>query len=124
MANEITLNLDIRFQKGSSDIRLIAADGLNIDVTGSRFIHNRQSIGTTQESLAIGETTPNGGYIVLINRDSTNFVDFAEGAGSAVYTVRLKPGDVACFRLGPSATAPEAKADTAAVELEYLLIEA
>lgn len=121
MANEITLSINITFAKGGSEESFRAADAMKIDVTGSRFMHNRQEIGTSEEAIDIGDVST-GGYFVAVNRDVTNFVEIRSGTGTTD-VVKLKAGEACAFRMSADSNAPFALADTAPVELEYLLIE-
>ena len=118
MANEITVTTKLSFTKGGTTTSLEVSN-LKVDVSGSRFIHNRQEIGTSEEAIDVGDLA-SVGYMLLVNRDATNFVEVRAGTGVAD-TIKLKPGESSLIRL--VATAPFAIADTAAVELEYLLIE-
>lgn len=122
MADEITLNLKLRFAKGGTDVTFAPAVDLKIDVAGSQLIHHIQSVGTSEEALTLGDVAA-GGYFICINRDATNFVELRSGTGATDF-IRLKAGDACCFRLSNDATAPFAIADTAACEIEYYLIEA
>ena len=120
MADEITLTISLKFNKGSTTFTEGVND-LGIDVAGSVIMHNRQSVGTLEEAIVLGDVGM-GGYILAINRDATNFVEIRAATGVADM-VKLLPGEPACFRFPASATAPFAIADTGACELEYWLIE-
>ena len=122
MANELLLSIAASFSKGgrTADTRNMGASGVFIDVSGTDFFHGTQTIGTSPEAIDLGDiTTP--GYIVIKNRDATNFVEIRDGSGGAD-VVKLLAGDVQCFRLATST--PFAVADTASCEIEYLLVEA
>lgn len=119
MANEITLTAKLLYAKGGTSVSL-GVEGLAITVSGSRFIHHRQQIGTTEEALDLGDLAT-GGYFVGVNRDTTNFVEIRSGTG-ATDLVRLNAGEACAFRMSGDASAPFAIANTAAVELEFILI--
>lgn len=118
MANEITLGLSLAYQKGTANIS-IACSGTQLSVTGSKFIHNVQAIGTSVEAISIGDIGT-AGYMVAINRDATNFITIRAGSSGAD-VIKLKAGEWAMFRLATST--PYAIADTGACNLEYLIIE-
>lgn len=120
MADEIRVSVKFSFDKGGTEIVVNLSD--LVTVTGNNCLHNRQTVGTTEEALLLGDAGT-GGYLVAVNRDATNFVELRSGTG-ATDVVRLRAGELACFRVSPDATAPFVIADTAAVELEYWLIEA
>ena len=119
MANEITITTALEFSKGGIGSSLADA-GLTFDVTGTDYVQGSQSISSADQ-VALGQGaigTP--GYCYMKNTDSTNFVEVF-GVEDEGATLKLKAGEVALFRF--SATAPFLQADTAAVIVDYLLIE-
>ena len=120
MANEITLSCLLSYIKGGVSLNL-GKSGLRRDVAGEDSIHNTQTIGTSEEALQMGDIAAAGGYMYIRNTDSTNFVTLRAGTGEADL-VRLNAGDIAIFRL--ASAGPYAIADTAAVLVEYAVIEA
>lgn len=117
MANELTVSCSVRFSKSGREADK-AYGGIQIDVTGTRVISNTQTVGTSEEALVIGDVGT-AGYIIVKNLDSTNYVTI-RGASAAVDCVKLKSGEVALFRLASST--PYAIANTAPVDIEYVLI--
>jgi hypothetical protein len=88
-------------------------------VTGTKCLKTQQTVGTAAEALEIGDmTTP--GFCLFHNTDSTNFVEIRDGAAGADL-IKLKAGEIAMCRLATAT--PYAIADTAAVELRYMMIE-
>ena len=120
MANEITLNASIYASKGNTVIDQIIA-ALKVNWTGNRFVHNRQSIGITEEAIDLGDIAT-GGWFLAINRDGTNFLELRPGTGLTDF-VRLNAGEFCLFRMSGDAAAPFAIADTAACDLEYWLLQ-
>ena len=120
MANEITVSLRLGYKKDGTDETMSVTD-LKFDVTGKRFIHNRSSVGATEEALDIGDIST-GGWFFGINHDPTNFVEIRDATGTG-NLVKCKPGEPCCFRMSDDASAPFVIADTAACDFEYLLIE-
>lgn len=121
MANELTLTSTFSFTKNSSTFAL-SASGLQVDVSGTNAIHNRQIIGTSAEALVLGDVAA-GGYFIGINRDGTNFIEIRHATGGTDL-VKMLAGEVAMFRISGDATAPAAIADTANCELEYIILDA
>lgn len=120
MANELTLSVSLRYAKGSRKPVKAGKSGVQLDVSGSDYYEATQSIGTSAEALGIGDiTTP--GYMYVHNLDATNFVEIRHGA-SGDDVVKVRAGGIALFEL--TTTTPFAIADTAAVEIEYTIIEA
>lgn len=120
MAKELTTNGGLSFVKGTTEVRF-GRSGVLVDVAGQNYIQNIQSIGTTQEAILLGDVA-SPGYAIFENLDPTNYVTIRPASGAADM-IRLNPGEVAGpFRL--AASAPFAIANTAAIRLRYLIIEA
>ena len=120
MANEVTVSMSLSFSKSGVTDALSFSD-LQFDVSGSKLIHHVQNVAiTADQALDIGNlTTP--GFMIVRNLDDTNFITMSGVTGLATQTIKLKAGECALFR--HMGTAPVASADTAAVSIEYLLIE-
>lgn len=87
-------------------------------------VSNQQTIGTTHEALVVSDLAGLG-YGRFINRDATNFAQVGIDVAATFYPfVYLRPGqDSGWIPLPPSGTTLYAKADTAAVKLEYDLTD-
>lgn len=124
MADELQLSARLKFAKGArnADTDGMGITGLTFDVSGTDFIHASQSIATSATAIDIGGITACG-YMVVVNRDSTNYVEISRATlSSGQGTIKLLAGEFAVFRLGSNT--PYAIADTAAVEIEYIIVEA
>lgn len=120
MANEITLSASLAYEDSESADIALSKLALSVTVSTKKFAHVKMNVGTTEEALDLGEITSLG-YCLMINRDSTNFVELrAATAGTRI--IKLKAGEAALFRFGSGVTAPYIIADTAACQIEYLLI--
>lgn len=120
MANEITLTALLSFAKGSYSDDMGEAND-RVTMSGTHFHHTKQTIATSATALSVGSVaTP--GYFAAKNHDATNYVELRSGSSGAD-VVRLNPGEICVFRWAADATL-YAIANTAAVELEFLLIEA
>lgn len=117
MADELKVLIDFSFSKGGAKVNRTASDKLTI--TGDSFNHDTQSIGTSEEEIAQGADLGTPGYVWVMNLDATNYVEI--GATTGVYTIKLKAGEMALWR-HDSATI-YAKANTAAVLIEYIICE-
>lgn len=119
MAKEISFTSTLKFSKnGIVDSRSMSCQP---DVAGSVTAGGVQKIGTTHEALVIGDIgTP--GWARFLNIDAVNYVELGIVTGGTFYPfAKLKAGESFPLRLGTSA--PYAKANTAEVKLEYLIIE-
>lgn len=116
MANELTYQFQTLLNNGSlSDS--FASNSQSVDQASAFLIRNVQTIGfAADEAIQLGDvTTP--GYAVFQNLDDTNYVEI--GVGSFTAFMKLKPGELAICRL--STTAPRAQANTADVDLFYII---
>jgi hypothetical protein len=120
MANELKLRFGADFAKGSAAVAM-DVQTQNITITGTRYIRNVQTVGTGAEALLLGDLATVG-YIIAHNLDATNFVEIGYDDTGFKNMVTLKAGEYAQFR--SSQAAPQARADTASVELEYTIFEA
>ncbi len=117
MAKEISIGVTISFRKSGAQVS--RSETITVDVTGDAFSHEVQAIGTSEEVLVQGADLGTPGYMFIKNLDTTNYVEI--GSTTGVYDIKLKAGEVCLYRHN-SATA-YAKANTAACNVEYLLIE-
>lgn len=122
MANELTITASVSFSKGEVLQMGFSRANKQFNVTGTKYIHNLQSIGfAAAEALAIGEVaTP--GWCFFFNTDATNYVQILTAVAGTAFC-KLKAKEFAMLRLPPGVTAPAAQADTAAVELQYMIVE-
>ena len=119
MAKELTLSASLKFTKGSVNISQ-ARSGVQLDVAGDDFVTQTQTVGVTEEALDLGDLGTLG-YVLIRNLDTTNFVSVRSGTGAA-NLVRVPAGGIALFML--ASAAPFVIANTAAVKIEYTMIEA
>lgn len=120
MSAELTLRCNLSYEKSSTILELLFGPTTR-DVSGTRPQRSRQQIGTSEEAVVLGDASV-GGYFMAVNRDATNYVEIRPGSGLADL-VKLLPGDVCLFRLASDCT-PYAIANTAACELDYVVIPA
>lgn len=120
MANEITVDVALSFLKGFSQQQM-SPGAISVNMTGSAAVSAVQNIDfTTAEALAMGDVS-SAGYAYFRNIGPTNAVDIGTGlAGSFAPFIRLKVGEAAVCRLGTNA--PTARAVTAAINLQYMVI--
>lgn len=117
MANEINILSSIGYSKN----HVSSAMSLNFsaDQTGDKLARAVQSITTTEVQLDKGGVGTIG-YLAVRNLDLTNFVLLGHATGS--YAVKLLAGKGTVVPW--NGTAVYAIADTAPVEVEYLILEA
>lgn len=115
MANEITMTQRLALSNGLRTPSWSPASQ-SLDQTGTEFVDQTQTIGTSATVIDLGAISTGVNAICMCaNTDATNFVTVAG--------VNVLPGEIAGpFRF--SVAAPEATADTAAVSVRFLIIEA
>lgn len=119
MANEIKYQLSLTATKGFMSVANQTAI-LSADMTGDPVASGVQSIGTTAVAIGIGGVTT-AGFSFFRNLSTTNFVEIGTGTGgSFVSFAKLKAGESAIIRLGTNA--PTARANTAAINLQYVIL--
>lgn len=127
MADEISIKLQMSFKKGLMQKVSINPAAFTIDVAGTDYIYATQSIATSATAIDKGDiTTP--GYMLVHNMDATNFVEIGYDDTGFKPTIKLLGAaaignqEWALFRC--TQATPQAKADTSACVIEYLMIEA
>ena len=118
MANEVTVSMSLSFSKSTVSDALSWSD-LQFDVSGSKIAHLVQNVAITEEVLELGDIGTIG-WMIVRNLDDSNFMEIRPATGAAD-CIKLKAGECALFR--HAGTAPFVIADTATVNIEYLLIE-
>lgn len=85
-----------------------------VTVSGNKRMSGVASIGTTEETLPLGDIATVG-WVVIRNLDSTNFITIGTTTGQL--GMKLKAGESCSFRA--SANNIYLKADTAACNVSY-----
>lgn len=114
MANELTTTVALEYEKGGVRQRVYTSNTLT--VTGTEVANFIQSIGTSEEAVAVSDIATQG-YVYAENLDGTNYVEIGLTGKLAV---KLKAGESALFRTGG---ALYAQANTGAVRVHFIVIE-
>lgn len=113
MANELFTAVKITARKGGAN--LVVDSSVSQDMTGSEIVQTTQSIGTSAETVSLGEISGAPKQVLIKNLDVTNFVEIGGDSGLTVFKLKILPG---CSNLiSPSSATIYAKADTAAVRI-------
>jgi hypothetical protein len=121
LANELTLNASLAYEDAEDADIALAMVNILANVTTKKFIHAKQSIGTTEEAIDLGEVTSLG-WSLFINRDSTNYLELRSATGAGNDIIKIPAGKFAMFHWGSDVTAPFAIANTGACQLEYIIV--
>lgn len=119
MADEITVQLSLAYSSGeaSIDFNLGVLKG---DQSSFGGLKATQNVGTSEETLNVGDVT-NEGVVLMWNLDDTNFVEV--GVATGVYFGELQPQKLPMLIPLKSGQTVYLKADTAACEIQYVLLE-
>lgn len=118
--DEITLSASLGMKKNgvSESMQRLAEQ---FDMSGTDYFRGTQTIGTSEEALDIGDIGTCG-YMLIVNLDEDNYVSIRPGSGTANLVKLDANGGMALFKLAMNT--PHAIANTAACQVEYLLLEA
>lgn len=123
MPNTITIGASVSLAHASGiELQILPPQQLQFTQSGEGEAGQIQNIGTSAEALNVGDVTTEG-YAVFKNLDATNFVEVGWDASGFQSAFKLLPRMIAVVPLNPSRTW-QAKADTAAVELYFRVLEA
>jgi len=119
MANELTLAINATLSNGS--LKAVFQPGsVQVDQAAVGAHMPVLSIGTSEETISLGDVST-AGYVCLRNLDATNYVELGPDSTGMVAMLKLKAGEVACFRL--TSCTLKAQANTAAVKLQVMIFE-
>jgi len=121
MADELKLQVTANLTKGNYTSKFEPGLlSITVDAVGGH--HPVVDVGTSEEVISFGDISTEG-WCFMRNLDDTNYVQWGPESGGSMITMgRIEAGEVACFRMEPGITL-RAKANTAAVLLEFWLIE-
>ena len=120
MSGEIRAAMSLSATKGALKFNFPSTN-LTIDMAGTRWSAGVQDIGTTVEQITLGADVASAGWAVFTNTDSTNYVEIGASNGTP-YLLRLNALESCLVRL--TTTTLYAKANTAAVKLQFMILEA
>lgn len=106
-----TLSVGINHNYTNGSDSLTFRKQFSVTITGTKRVSGVFSIGTTEETIALGDVTT-AGVVVVTNLDTTNYITV--GSATTQRPIKIKAGETWIFRLDSSAI--YIKADTAACE--------
>ena len=123
MANEIRAQLKLLYNPVDGDDISWPLIDLFIDQVGKDFTQGTQEIGVTEEIIIVSADIGTQGLWLIINLDSTNFVEIGKVKVSSdgdALSMKVKPGE---FMFGRATSALYAKADTSACTIRFVCFE-
>lgn len=122
MADEIVSKFGITVQNGLSNYSY-PITSFTFDQAAEGYMDFIQAIGTSAENVIVGDMGT-GYLIAAINLDDTNFVQLGYDSGGFVPTEKILPGEPQGFhRIDPTITL-QAKADTGACNVRFIIVKA
>jgi hypothetical protein len=119
MANEITNSSSFSVSKGAISDSLTNSG--TVSLSGDDYLKATQLIPTSVTAINLGSLATIGEFLI-VNNDATNYVDiFPNTAG--VTMLHILPGNSARGYFAANITAPAARANTAAVQIAYIIAE-
>lgn len=123
MADEITVTSGLTVTKNGTTNRIDNTVESHT-MTGSIRVDNVQTIGTTYEAIAKGDIGTIG-FMQFVNLDATNYVEIGREISAAFEAfIRVDPGKTSPPVKSASLTALYGRANTGAVNVRCILIEA
>lgn len=119
MANTLAIAASIAYTDAAGSDELAAT--LAVTLSGRGFIRNQQTIGTSEEVIALSEIAP--GFAILVNLDPTNYVDVRCTTGGLKFARLRANGGLCLLELGPDALAPWAIANTGACRISVFICQ-
>jgi hypothetical protein len=113
MANELTVTTSLSYSKSNDTVN--RSKSSQITVSGSVRASGVQVIGTSEETLQIGDVT-SVGVVFIQNLDPTNYVEVA-AVPSERFSIKIKAGEGYPFRA--TGNTIYLRANTAAVKVAY-----
>ena len=118
MANELTVTVGMAYNNGGTALNFTTTAD-QVTVSANFALRSVYTVPLAGASLPLGGiTTP--GYILIQNKDATNFI--LVGNSGDTLPVRVNAGELVLFRFA-NGIVPYVIADTAAVVIDYMLIE-
>lgn len=120
MANEITITMRIKVEKGAlRDDK--NAGTFSVDLSDYPKAGNVQTIGTAHEALVVSTDVATAGWAYFRNLDTANYVEVGTLDGTTFESFgKLLAEEPALMPL--ATTAIYAKANTAPVDLDYMIL--
>jgi len=119
MANEGYFSLNLKATKSGANVGQTVSGRFNM--AGADMTQATQTIGTTAETLNLGDITGAPQQLMIQNLDATNYIEIGGDSGLTVFKLKIAAGKASVFT--PTSGTIYAKANTAAVNVMIVAIE-
>lgn len=121
MADELNVSISVSFSKAACPtISRSLTDAVTI--SGTHVGETVQDIGTSAENLVLPGDIATNGYVVFQNLSTENYLEIGKDATGFTSFAKLKPGEIAVFRLMTGITF-QSRANTATCRLSMIAFE-
>jgi len=120
MANEGYFSINLKATKAGANVG--QSTSKRFSMTGAEMLQATQNIGTSAETISFGGITGAPQMVLVQNLDATNYLELGGDSGLTVFKLKVAAGQSAIFT--PTSATLYAKANTAAVNVMVVAIEA
>ena len=123
MSQEITTNASLEYSDSEgTTMAPLQATNERASVATKKILRTKQSVGTSEEAVVLGECTSPGKFM-LKNLDPTNYIEVKTGTGGVVCGKMLAGESYGPVRLGSGMQSPYVIANTASCQMEVAVIQ-
>jgi len=120
MANEGYYTVNLQASKGGAKVE--RSESLRFDMAGDDMVQATQLIGLVAETVTFPGITGAPQMVLIKNLSDTNFIELGGDSGLTVFKLKILP--LRSALISPSSATLYALADTAAVRIQIVAIEA
>lgn len=121
MSRELTLGASLAYSDSDGTEASLTLAQIFANVTTKALQQFKLSVPITEIAVPLPDNPGSLGWLILVNRDATNFVNVRVGTGAAIFA-QLLAGEFCILRLGSGAQAPYLIADTAPCNVEGIVV--
>jgi hypothetical protein len=123
MTNVIQSSIQVNYLSSNVLRMQIPAFNQSQALTSNIRVQGVQNIGTTYEAIDLGTVATDAGPAYFFNRSTVNYVEIGREIAAAFEPFLRLPPNTGCFLPGVSDKDLFARANVAAIDLEYFICE-
>ena len=117
MADEITVSITVSATKDGSGSFSTPRLAFTTDMVGNNLVGGlTQDIGTSSETITLGDIAAAANVLVIQNLDTTNYIEVGGDSGLTVFKLKIPAGE--SYVIQSPTTPLYAKANTASVRIQ------